>query len=180
MDGSQGPVRAVCSMPRSVAYMRPKCFSNPRDASVELPTMESDTTGFRFIGMPMRRAEDERLITGKGRFSDDFKFDGQTYAAMVRSWTRHAPKASSISRCRRRRSTSGKRCRLPKPHHPFVPAEAGTQTLLQLRPLRPWQRLDSRVRGNERLWQLGAGEVCNILVPNRNFAPKSIMRTKHA
>src|SRR5580692_9463034 len=90
MDGSQGPVRAVCSMPRSVAYMRPKCFSNPRDASVELPTMESDTTGFRFIGMPMRRAEDERLITGKGRFSDDFKFDGQTYAAMVRSPHPHA------------------------------------------------------------------------------------------
>ena len=52
--------------------------------------MESDATGFRFIGKPMRRAEDERLITGKGRFSDDFKFDGQTYAAMVRSPHPHA------------------------------------------------------------------------------------------
>ena len=45
---------------------------------------------FRFIGKPIRRAEDERLITGKGRFSDDFQFDGQTYAAMVRSPYPHA------------------------------------------------------------------------------------------
>jgi carbon-monoxide dehydrogenase large subunit len=45
---------------------------------------------FRFIGKPIRRAEDERLITGKGRFSDDFQFDGQTYAAMVRSPHPHA------------------------------------------------------------------------------------------
>src|SRR5215475_13882754 len=40
---------------------------------------------FRFIGKPIRRAEDERLVTGKGRFSDDFVLAGQTHAAMVRS-----------------------------------------------------------------------------------------------
>jgi carbon-monoxide dehydrogenase large subunit len=45
---------------------------------------------FRFIGKPVRRAEDERLVTGRGRFSDDFQFDGQTYAAMVRSPYPHA------------------------------------------------------------------------------------------
>jgi carbon-monoxide dehydrogenase large subunit len=45
---------------------------------------------YRFIGKPIRRAEDERLITGKGRFSDDFVLDGQTYAAMVRSPYPHA------------------------------------------------------------------------------------------
>jgi carbon-monoxide dehydrogenase large subunit len=42
------------------------------------------------IGKPMRRNEDQRLVTGQGRFSDDFKFDGQTYAAMVRSPYPHA------------------------------------------------------------------------------------------
>ncbi len=42
------------------------------------------------IGKPVRRKEDERLITGKGRFSDDFRFDGQTYAVMVRSPHPHA------------------------------------------------------------------------------------------
>jgi len=45
---------------------------------------------FRFIGQPVRRAEDERLVTGKGRFSDDFILDGQTYAAVVRSPYPHA------------------------------------------------------------------------------------------
>jgi carbon-monoxide dehydrogenase large subunit len=45
---------------------------------------------FRFIGQPIRRAEDERLITGKGRFSDDILLDGETYAAMVRSPHPHA------------------------------------------------------------------------------------------
>ncbi len=45
---------------------------------------------FRFIGKPIRRAEDERLVTGKGRFSDDFQFEGQSYAAMVRSPYPHA------------------------------------------------------------------------------------------
>src|ERR1700704_2582842 len=52
--------------------------------------MEPDKDGFRFIGKPLRRAEDERLVTGKGRFSDDFKLDHQAYAAMVRSPHPHA------------------------------------------------------------------------------------------
>ena len=42
------------------------------------------------IGKPVRRKEDVRLITGKGRFTDDFAFDGQTYAAMARSPHPHA------------------------------------------------------------------------------------------
>jgi carbon-monoxide dehydrogenase large subunit len=45
---------------------------------------------FRFIGKPLPRKEDERLITGKGRFTDDFSLDGQAYAAMVRSPYPHA------------------------------------------------------------------------------------------
>jgi carbon-monoxide dehydrogenase large subunit len=52
--------------------------------------MDSDTSEFRFIGKPMRRAEDARLLTGQGRFSDDFKLDRQTYAVMVRSPHPHA------------------------------------------------------------------------------------------
>ena len=49
----------------------------------------NDTGGperpYRFIGKPLPRKEDERLVTGKGRFTDDFNLDGQAYAAMVRS-----------------------------------------------------------------------------------------------
>ena len=42
------------------------------------------------IGQPLRRKEDERLLTGKGRFTDDFNMAGQAYAAMVRSPHPHA------------------------------------------------------------------------------------------
>ncbi|MFY9693663.1 MAG: xanthine dehydrogenase family protein molybdopterin-binding subunit, partial [Xanthobacteraceae bacterium] len=49
-----------------------------------------DETGYRFIGKPMPRKEDARLVTGHGRFTDDFALDGQAYAAMVRSPYPHA------------------------------------------------------------------------------------------
>jgi carbon-monoxide dehydrogenase large subunit len=42
------------------------------------------------IGRPLRRKEDLRLLTGAGRFSDDFSMAGQAYAAMVRSPFPHA------------------------------------------------------------------------------------------
>src|SRR5712675_1170024 len=45
---------------------------------------------FRVIGKPVVRKEDERLTTGRGRFSDDFSLDGQAYAVMVRSPHPHA------------------------------------------------------------------------------------------
>ena len=45
---------------------------------------------YRFIGKPLPRKEDERLVTGAGRFTDDFNLDGQAYAAMVRSPHPHA------------------------------------------------------------------------------------------
>jgi aerobic carbon-monoxide dehydrogenase large subunit len=47
-------------------------------------------TGYRFIGKPLPRKEDERLVTGRGQFTDDFALPGQTYAAMVRSPYPHA------------------------------------------------------------------------------------------
>src|SRR5215475_5151979 len=45
---------------------------------------------FRFIGRPIVRKEDERLTTGRGRFSDDFSLEGQAYAVMLRSQHPHA------------------------------------------------------------------------------------------
>jgi carbon-monoxide dehydrogenase large subunit len=49
-----------------------------------------DEATFRSIGKPLPRKEDERLLTGQGRFTDDFNLDGQAYAAMVRSPYPHA------------------------------------------------------------------------------------------
>jgi len=42
------------------------------------------------IGQPLRRKEDERLLRGRGWFSDDVSLPGQAYAAMVRSPHPHA------------------------------------------------------------------------------------------
>ncbi len=42
------------------------------------------------IGQPVRRKEDLRLLTGRGRYSDDTSVPGQAYAVMVRSPHAHA------------------------------------------------------------------------------------------
>jgi carbon-monoxide dehydrogenase large subunit len=45
---------------------------------------------FNSIGLPLRRKEDQRLLTGRGQFSDDFSLQGQVFAAMLRSPHPHA------------------------------------------------------------------------------------------
>ena len=50
------------------------------------------------IGKPLLRKEDLRLLTGRGRYSDDVNLPGQAYAAFVRSPHAHARiKAIDIS-----------------------------------------------------------------------------------
>ncbi|MGP0090857.1 MAG: xanthine dehydrogenase family protein molybdopterin-binding subunit [Xanthobacteraceae bacterium] len=49
-----------------------------------------DASQFRWIGKPLPRKEDARLVTGKGQFSDDFSLPGQVFAVMVRSPHPHA------------------------------------------------------------------------------------------
>jgi carbon-monoxide dehydrogenase large subunit len=42
------------------------------------------------VGQPVRRKEDARLLTGRGRYSDDVTLPGQAYACFVRSPHAHA------------------------------------------------------------------------------------------
>jgi aerobic carbon-monoxide dehydrogenase large subunit len=42
------------------------------------------------VGQPLRRFEDQRLLTGKGRFQDDVVLPRQAHAAFVRSPHAHA------------------------------------------------------------------------------------------
>ncbi len=42
------------------------------------------------IGQPVRRKEDQRFITGSGRYTDDFQLEGQAYGYFVRSPHAHA------------------------------------------------------------------------------------------
>lgn len=48
------------------------------------------STSNGIIGQAVKRVEDKRFITGKGRFTDDIVLPGQTYAAFVRSPYAHA------------------------------------------------------------------------------------------
>src|SRR5258708_665555 len=52
--------------------------------------MAKNTTREPYIGRPLPRFEDLRLVAGRGRFTDDFAFDRQAYAAFVRSPHPHA------------------------------------------------------------------------------------------
>ena len=52
--------------------------------------MEFRKIGEPFIGEPFRRLEDERLLTGKGRFSDDWNLANQAWMGVVRSPHAHA------------------------------------------------------------------------------------------
>lgn len=49
------------------------------------PSVTFDPSQFKTIGKPLLRKEDDRLVQGKGRFSDDFNLDGQAYAVVLRS-----------------------------------------------------------------------------------------------
>jgi aerobic carbon-monoxide dehydrogenase large subunit len=42
------------------------------------------------IGAPVLRTEDQRFITGRGRYTADFDRPGQTYAYFIRSPHAHA------------------------------------------------------------------------------------------
>ena len=41
------------------------------------------------VGQPVRRKEDDTLVRGKGKYTDDFNLPGQAYAFIVRSSHAH-------------------------------------------------------------------------------------------
>ena len=52
--------------------------------------MAKNTGRESYIGRPLPRFEDLRLVAGRGGFTDDFAFDNPVYAAFVRSPHPHA------------------------------------------------------------------------------------------
>jgi carbon-monoxide dehydrogenase large subunit len=55
--------------------------SNSRDSAIALQKYG--------VGQPVRRKEDDTLVRGKGKYTDDFTLPGQTYAWIVRSSHAH-------------------------------------------------------------------------------------------
>src|SRR5262249_9391282 len=55
----------------------------------------SDTDPQRYVGQPLKRLEDPKLITGAGQYVEDLKLPGLTYLAFLRSPHAHA-RATSI------------------------------------------------------------------------------------
>jgi carbon-monoxide dehydrogenase large subunit len=53
-------------------------------------TEVADQRATRFIGQSVTRREDKRLMSGRGRYTSDFRFDGMAYAVFVRSPFAHA------------------------------------------------------------------------------------------
>src|SRR5882672_11810198 len=84
-----GHISSKCS---KLAPTASTCVAGPGKAGRKFigRKLMAEKPEYRFIGKPMRRAEDERLVKGQGRFSDDFVLDRQAYAAMVRSPHPHA------------------------------------------------------------------------------------------
>jgi carbon-monoxide dehydrogenase large subunit len=50
-------------------------------------TIEAPET---FVGKPLRRREDPKLMTGEGNFLDDVRLPGMAYATVLRSPVAHA------------------------------------------------------------------------------------------
>ena len=55
-----------------------------------MSAVEQATPSQKWVGQAMRRKEDARMITGRGRYVDDLVLSGMLYMAVVRSPEAHA------------------------------------------------------------------------------------------
>jgi aerobic carbon-monoxide dehydrogenase large subunit len=61
----------------------------PRDATIDL-LPESTPVDGPYVGRPMQRVEDLRLLRGRGSYADDVSLPGMLHAALLRSSVAHA------------------------------------------------------------------------------------------
>src|ERR1700680_2270385 len=50
----------------------------------------TEATAIKYVGQPLRRREDFKFITGRGRYTDDIKAPGMLHMAVLRSPHAHA------------------------------------------------------------------------------------------
>ena len=54
------------------------------------PSVKEHPTDLRWIGQSMKRVEDPRLLTGRGKYIDDLSVPNMAHAAVLRSPHAHA------------------------------------------------------------------------------------------
>ena len=81
----------------------PRCTGNSIDGEMMSFLESRQQVAPQGIGKPLRRREDERFLTGAGKYADDMNLPGQAYAYVVRSPHAHA-------RIARHRCRAGGRC----------------------------------------------------------------------
>ena len=75
------------------------------------------------IGQAVERVEDSRLLTGRGRYTDDIDLDNQAYAVVLRSPHAHADIRAPVARpARRRRRPAAPRPRVQRALEAQLPA----------------------------------------------------------
>ncbi len=109
---------------------------------------EPKTTGNGFVGRAMRRKEDPRLITGRGRYVDDLTPQGTLWCAFVRSTEAHA-RIVSIDKSEAEA--------LPGVHAVYTGEDMEALGILDALPM-AWVPPEVEVR-NAKHWPLARGEV---------------------
>ena len=73
-----------------VAAMRSTIVSGFSNGAAFGCALREDSMAKFGVGQPVKRVEDQRLITGHGRYTDDINMDGQAYGFVLRSPHAHA------------------------------------------------------------------------------------------
>ena len=83
--------RASAKVKKSKAKSKPapKLTAKPAASRKREAAVHVETTN-RWVGKPIQRREETRLVQGRGSFVDDTKLEGMLYVKMVRSPYAHA------------------------------------------------------------------------------------------
>src|ERR1700738_90571 len=99
--GTPSPARQPVPLHRLSKYRRRRAFgvkapthrrfaSRGSHMNITVNATVAQSGHANFVGQPVLRREDARMLTGRGRFTDDIQLPRMTYAAVLRSSYGHA------------------------------------------------------------------------------------------
>ncbi len=117
------------------------------------PTQADMSSNAEGIGAPVRRKEDARFLTGRGRFVADLVFPGELHAVFVRSPHPHARIARIDAKAARR---------MPGVVAVFAGADMATEGIGPMKSLWPLKMPDGRMMNEPPRWALARGAVRHV------------------